>query len=97
MTALLVSESALTSLSIKNANLGRNEPSRRINRPDRGCLGLRVRKGDAHQPTGLKVVGNRVSKADAGIPQEVRRFHKGPEGTAVRRFLSINGPALGLP
>lgn len=41
------------------------------------------------QRTGLKVVGNRVLKADADIPQEVPRFHKVPECPAVQRFLSM--------
>lgn len=32
----------------------------------------------------------RVSKADADIQEEVRRFHNGPEGPTVRHFLSID-------
>jgi hypothetical protein len=35
----------------------------------------------------------RVSKADADIQQEVRRFHAGQEGPVVRHFLHVDPPA----
>ncbi|CDM60971.1 hypothetical protein LPU83_pLPU83c_0409 (plasmid) [Rhizobium favelukesii] len=38
----------------------------------------------------------RVSKADADIQEEVRRFHQGPEPPVVRHLLSINRPAQGI-
>ncbi|MEY9536194.1 MFS transporter [Sinorhizobium fredii] len=37
----------------------------------------------------------RVSKADADVQQEVRRFHQGSEAPVVRHLLSINRPDLG--
>jgi MFS family permease len=38
----------------------------------------------------------RVSKADADIQEEVRRFHRGAQPPAVRHLLSINRPAQGI-
>ncbi|TJW68792.1 MAG: hypothetical protein E5X43_35780, partial [Mesorhizobium sp.] len=39
----------------------------------------------------------RVSKADADVQEEVRRFHKGPGGPTVRHLLAINRPAREIP
>lgn len=37
----------------------------------------------------------RVSKADADIQDDVRRYHKGPAAPVVNHFLAINHPHLG--
>ncbi|ACP23040.1 putative MFS family transporter (plasmid) [Sinorhizobium fredii NGR234] len=37
----------------------------------------------------------RISKADADVQQQVRRFHRGPEAPVVNHLLSINRPHLG--
>ena len=38
---------------------------------------------------------HRVSKADADVQEQVRRFHKGPDGPVVQHFLAINHPDRG--
>ncbi|URK89128.1 MFS transporter (plasmid) [Rhizobium sp. RCAM05350] len=35
---------------------------------------------------------HRVSKADADVQEQVRRFHKGPDGPVVQHMLAINHP-----
>lgn len=37
----------------------------------------------------------RVSKADADVQEDVRRFHKGPAVPVVHHLLAINRPHLG--
>ncbi len=38
---------------------------------------------------------HRVSKADADVQEQVRGFHKGPDGPVVQHFLAINHPDRG--